>query len=108
MPLPVPALATGLLIRVSRADPLVVELANRHYSRARPGTAVGSPARSLVLRDAAGTCAFVWTWPRDGYRRDGQNGANCELFRREAGPRASELILEAEAVVRDVWPEVRR
>ena len=32
----------------------------------------------------------------------------CELFRREGGGQASALILEAEALVRGVWPEVRR
>lgn len=112
LPLPMPALGAGRLIRVGRADPLVVALANRHYSRLRPYTAVGSPARSLVLRDAAGACAFVWTWPRAGYRRDGQSddgvSANCELFRNEGPDRSSDLILEAEAVLRATWPPVRR
>ncbi len=96
------------LQRVKRTDPLVVALANRHYSRDHPSKAVGSPARSLVLRDPAGLVAFVWTWPRDGYRLDGQTGANCELFRREGGAQASALILEAEALVVERWPEVRR
>jgi len=97
-----------VLTRVTRVDPQVVELANRHYSREHPSKAVGSPARLLVLRDTYGRVAFVWSWPRDGYRRDGQTGANCELFRREAGPLASELILESEGWVRQVWPDVRR
>ncbi len=98
----------GLLMPVGRCDPLVVELANRHYSRKRPANAVGSPARSLVLRDFAGTVAFVWTWPRDGYRRDGQTGANCEMFRNESGWRSSDLIIAAEAWVRHAWPGVGR
>ncbi len=98
----------AILTKVGKADPQVVALANRHYSRRRPGKQVGSPARSLVLRDAAGLVGFVWTWARDGYRVDRQTGANCELFRREGGPRASDLILEAERWVVETWPEVRR
>jgi len=97
-----------VLVKVTRVDPQVVALANRHYSRDHPSTSVGSPARLLVLGDALGRVAFVWSWPRDGYRKDGQNGANCELFRREGGPRASALLLEAEQWVRQTWPDVRR
>ncbi len=96
------------LLKVSKIDSLVVALANRHYARRHPSHQVGSPARSLVLRDATGTVAFVWTYPRDGYRKDGQNGANCELFRKESPGVASELILAAEALVVAVWPEVPR
>lgn len=76
---------------------------------ALPARAVGSPARSLVLRDEPGRVALVFTWPRDGYRRDGQTGANCELFRNEnAAWRSSAVLLEAERYLRRIWPEVHR
>ena len=98
------------LFPVGRADALIVALANRHYPREGkpPACAVGSPARTLILRDFQGMVGFVWTWPRDGFRRDGQTGANCELFRNESGWRSSDLILAAEAWVRHAWPDVGR
>jgi len=88
---------------VKRSDIRIVALANRHYSRTHNHKIVGSRCRLLVMRDFLGTIGFVWGWPYDGYRADGQNGANCEMFRNESDRRSSDLILESEAMLLRRW-----
>ena len=92
------------LVKTDRVDPEMRQLADRHYSRETHGhREFLGPARTLVLRDAPGTILFAWMWPQDGMRLDGQTGYNCAIFRNESERRASEVILEAEAMALDYW-----
>jgi hypothetical protein len=56
-----------------------------------------------VLRDAASTATFIWLWPHDGKRWDGQAGFYCAVFRNESPRRSSDLILEAEGLATEHW-----
>jgi len=89
-----------------RADPAACHIADRHYNRQKPGTPqFVPPGRCLVLRlDSA---VWVTSWPFAEYVKHAWAGAwvnSC--FRRESGPRASDLITEAVAATRWYWPEV--
>ncbi|MBP1893008.1 hypothetical protein J2Z18_002110 [Paenibacillus lactis] len=65
-------------------------LADRHYSRQRPGHPMFTrPGRNLVLRSAAGDAVWV-TW--SGVRDDGMDAWECTLFRNESSIRSSEMI----------------
>lgn len=100
---------TSGLIRTTHHDQEVVALVDRHYSR-RPGQRrqVGGPARKLVLRDAAGSAVFIWLWPQDGKRWDGQVGFYCSVFRNESARQSSDVIREAEELAAAHWGGVRR
>lgn len=73
-------------------------LADRHYSRRKPGSPqFMPPGQTLVLvRPGA---VFGW-WrpdPASGIKQmNDLDGWTCTIFRRERGPVASELILDAE------------
>ena len=81
-------------------DPTCRRLFDRHYSRRRyadgrrPKLFVG-PGEKLVLTTADRRALFVWRKFIDDAIPT-QAGVNCAVFRREAGPVASEMILEAE------------
>lgn len=94
---------------VKRTDLLVCQMADRHYSRQTRGyKQVGSNCRLAVLRNPEGTIALVYGYPYDDMRADKQNGINCELFRNESGHRSSELLLQAEQLLRTKWPQATR
>jgi len=95
---------TDGLIATSAADPDCARLADRHYSRRTIGHAQFAPSgRKLVLRDMAGLIVFVWLFPYPGYRRDGQAGYNCTMFRNESLRQSSAIILEAEQLALSKW-----
>jgi hypothetical protein len=98
--------------RLVKATPFDVEcrmLADRHYSRRIVGAKQFTySGRKLILRNPAGTVLFVWMYPDEAMRMDGQAGANCALFRNESDRLSSEIILEAESWLPRKWPEVRR
>jgi len=92
------------LMRTTHFDPEMSALADRHYSRRTVGARQFCYAgRKLVLRDYAGLVLFVWMWPYDELRMDGQTGYNCSIFRNESGRLSSEIILEAEQLALDKW-----
>lgn len=99
------------LVRTWVCDPEMLVFLDRHYSRQKRGTVGGrrlcGPARSLVLRDQPGTVLFIWQWPYDGMRRDGQNGFNCVVFRNESQRKSSDIILEAESIAVKTWGQNR-
>jgi len=57
----------------------------------------------MCLTNIDRTILFVWQRPLPQYRRDGQTGYNCSLFRNEDGRLSSEIILEAERLVLEAW-----
>jgi hypothetical protein len=92
--------------RLSDMD--MLQLSRRHYSRHNINAKkLGGPARSLLLRDVAGDVLFLWQWPKDGMRRDKQNGYNCVMFRNESKRRSSDIILEAEGHAVAKWGKNR-
>lgn len=94
------------LMPTTHCDWEMSELADRHYSRKKKGALQFTPGgRKLILRDAAATILFAWV--QEIYRRDGQTGVNCLIFRNESDRKASEIILEAEGWARREWGESR-
>lgn len=86
----------------------------RHYSSgkniiATPATIAHSgfagPGEKMVLLTPGGDALFVWRVER--FRRDGQEGVNCSVFRNEGATRSSELIRDACRLAWDRWPGAR-
>lgn len=85
--------------RTWRADPIARALADRHYSRKRPGASQFSPpGRNLTLRTAAGDAVWVTSWPLIEYVDHHWGDCwTCSLFRNESDVLSSLLISEAMA-----------
>ena len=84
-------------------------IADRHYNRQKPGSPqFVPPGRCVVLLSEDQHSVWVTSWPFAEYVRHAWPGAwinSC--FRREGGDVvASEMILQAIAATRAVWPEV--
>ena len=80
-------------------------LADRHYSRRKIGAPqFCPPGQTLVLVTPDGDAVFAW-WrphPASGLKAmNGLDGWTCTIFRNESARRSSELILEAEAILRE-------
>ncbi len=84
------------------ADQNARRLADRHYSRQKPGTREFSPpGRKLVLVNADITATWVTSWPDAQYvHRVYPDAWICTLFRNESPILSSELIREAVAITR--------
>lgn len=91
-----------------RADPRGRVLADKHYSRQSIGAQdFVKPGRCVVLLTSDAQALWVTSWPFAQYVKHAWAGAwENSLFRRESGPLASELIREAIAVTRWMWPDV--
>ncbi len=110
---------TLTLERVKPTEDAILEMVRNHYSHKqntddRPRTAKTSKtwwsnARLVVFSDPERTLVFAWQWPRDGYRKDGQNGFNNILFHRSkrCPYKASEIILAAVSAAFEHWGENR-
>ncbi len=86
----------------------VRDLYRRHYSSRkskRTRDLVIGPGDKIVLRTADGDAAFAWRYSR--FRRDGQEGVECSLFRNESPTLSSVLIRQADAIADFVWPGLR-
>jgi hypothetical protein len=83
------------------------ELADRHYNRRKVGSPqFVPPGRAVVLVSVCGRAVWVTSWPYAEYVRHAWAGAWVNsLFRNEGAGLSSELILEAVAATRAVWPE---
>ncbi len=86
--------------RCTKFDVAACELADRHYSRRKPGAPqFMPPGQTLCLINADGSA--VWGWwrphPDSGLAAmNGLDGWTCTIFRNESKVRSSELILDAE------------
>jgi hypothetical protein len=91
-----------------RADPRARPLADRHYNRQKVGAAqFVPPGRCLVLLTEDAQAVWVTSWPIAKYVKHAWAGAMVNsLFRREAGPLASDLIIAAAAATRAHWPDL--
>ncbi|BDA75846.1 hypothetical protein CAL7716_100120 (plasmid) [Calothrix sp. PCC 7716] len=85
-------------IRVRDGNELAASIANRHYSRIWKGNInqnrlCGNGER-VILVHPLGNWVFVWN--KQKYRKDGQEGVNCVLFRNESSILSSQIILMCE------------
>lgn len=90
-----------------KADPVARALADRHYSRQKIGAAqFVPPGRSVVLVSECSRAFWITSWPFAEYVRHAWPGAwVCSAFRNEGAGLSSELIVEAVAATRSIWPE---
>ena len=90
-----------------RADPASCTIADRHYSRQKPGTPqFVPPGRCVVLRTPDAPCLWVTSWPFAEFTKQEWAGAwVSSLFRSEAPDRylSSDLVTAAVAATRAVW-----
>lgn len=93
-----------------RADPLANRLAKRHYTCQSPESdQFVPPGRCVVLRTKDASAVWVTSWPLAEYVKHAWAGAwMCSMFRNESNGRylSSDLIREAVACTRWVWPDV--
>ncbi len=90
-----------------RSDPAARALADRHYSRKRPGAPwIGPPGRVLVLVTPCERAVWLTHWPRPDLALDGLDAWRCSLFRNEAPDLvSSRLIRAAMTLTATLWPQ---
>jgi len=86
--------------QVTKFDTAACALADRHYSRRKPGSGqFMPPGQTVVLLSLDGTAVFGW-WrphPDSGIKSmNGLDGWTCTIFRNEGAQLSSVLILDAE------------
>lgn len=92
-----------------RADRAVRPLADRHYNRQKIGAPqFVPPGRCVVLTTADHSAFWVTSWPFAEFTKHAWAGAwiNSAFRREPPAPLASELIREAVAATRAIWPDV--
>lgn len=93
---------------VRDGDARAYALYRRHYSQ-KPGLhhtrKFTGPGEYLLLLTPDAAATFLWRVER--FRRDGQKGVNCAIFRNEGTERSSNLIREACAIAWERWPGQR-
>lgn len=91
-----------------RADKECLVLADRHYNRQKVGSPqFVPPGRCVVLKARDRNALWVTSWPFAQYVRHAWAGAWVNsLFRNEGAGLSSELIREAIAATRHIWPDV--
>lgn len=91
-----------------RADPAARAIADRHYSRQKPGTPqFVPPGRCVVLYAQVGTTGAYWvtSWPFGEYVKHRWPGAwVCSAFRNEGIPKT---IVQSSDMVRQAWAATR-
>jgi hypothetical protein len=93
--------------RVGKCHVEAVLLADRHYSRRKPGSNQFMPPGQTIVLHMPGA-VFGW-WrphPRSGIRAmNGLDGWTCTIFRNETRILSSTLILAAETFIEDCGPD---
>jgi hypothetical protein len=91
-----------------RFDRDALPLADRHYNRRKVGSPqFVPPGRCVVLKTTCLRALWTTSWPFAQYVKHAWPGAWVNsLFRNEGAGLSSELILEAVAVTRNVWPDI--
>ena len=91
-----------------RFDPRALGLADQHYNRQKVGSPqFVPPGRCVVLLTECERALWVTSWPFAQYVKHAWAGAWVNsLFRNEGAGLSSELIRQAVAATRAVWPEV--
>jgi len=92
-----------------RADPFARDIADRHYNRQKVGSPqFVPPGRCLVLKaeTPSGRALWVTSWPFAEYVKHAWPGAwVCSAFRNEQCWPATDLIIQAIAATRFVYPD---
>lgn len=92
-----------------RADPFARKIADRHYSRQKPGTAQFVATGSCMVLSAltdAGRAYWVTSWPLAEWTKHDWAGAwMCSAFRNEGAGRSSRMIRQAVAATRHYYGE---
>jgi hypothetical protein len=102
--LTLPGIEVGAWQVRTRADRAACALADRHYSRQRPGSGqVGPPGRTLVLVTPCERAVWVSSWPYPAMALDGLDAWRCSLFRNEGAGLSSALIRQAMALTAARW-----
>lgn len=93
--------------RSNRFDPLALPLADRHYNRRKIGSPqFVPPGRNVVLLSVDRQALWVTSWPFAQYVRHAWPGAWVNsLFRNEGAGLSSDLIRQAVAATRSIWPD---
>lgn len=97
-------------IEVRDGDPSLRPIFERHYSAkpnrrvSKPSLIVGPGERLVLLRADA---RAMLAWRKEMFRRDGQAGVECSVFRNEGREVASTLICEAQSMAWERWPGER-
>lgn len=104
------ALVGGHWLAVKDGDDRARSLYRRHYSwprhvRSANYSKFTGPGEYMLLLTA--DAAAVWLWRIERYRKDGQTGINCAVFRNESEVRSSDLIREAVDLAWRRWPGER-
>lgn len=93
--------------RVGKFDRRAAALADRHYSRRKPGSGQFMPPGQTII--LLGPRAVFGWWrpdPASGIvSMNGLDGWTCTIFRNEGLVRSSELILDAERAIMDCGPD---
>lgn len=91
----------------NRFDPAGAKLADRHYSRQKPGSPqfVGNATSFVLIAPLSDTPQALWVTKWQRYVRSPMwlNAWVCSLFRNEGAGLSSELITEAVAATRALW-----
>lgn len=89
-----------------RADPVAKRIADRHYNRQNPDAAqFVPPGRCLVLVSRDSDALWITSYPFPEFVQHAWAGAwVCSVFRNEGPLLSSDLIREAVAVTRSMWP----
>jgi hypothetical protein len=84
------------------------KLADRHYSRQKPGTLrFVPPGRCFTLITPTGDAVWTTHWPFAEYVRHAWAGAwICSIFRNESRYLSSDLIRQALSATRWYWPDI--
>src|SRR5437879_4360116 len=91
-----------------RFDSAALPLADRHYNRQKIGSPqFVPPGRCIVLITEDRSALWVTSWPFGGYVKHAWPGAWVNsMFRNEGGSLSSDLIYDAIAATRALWPTV--
>jgi hypothetical protein len=105
--LTLPGVETGPWQVRTRSDTAARRLADRHYSRRRPGTSqIGPPGRALVLVTPCERAVWVTHWPYLELALDHLDAWRCTIFRNEGAGLSSALIRSAMETTEQLWGEV--
>jgi hypothetical protein len=101
--LDVPYIASPWQVR-SKNDFAANALADRHYSRRRPGSGqIGPPGRKLVLVTPCERAVWLSHWPYPHLALDGLDCWRCSIFRNEGAGLSSQLICAAMDLTAQLW-----
>ena len=93
---------TAVWTLTNRNDPALVALADRHYSRQKPGSPqMGAPGSSLAFVTPCRRAGWLTQWTH--HPDDGLFALRCAFFRNEGDGLSSELVAAAMRLTEDIW-----